>query len=88
MRVRDWVCVAVLASAPLAGCDARLNSEHWFEGLYAHYPLPGPLHNGRCGADAHTESYPLAHEQRREYGCKSNDAGYLETEGQGDKRRN
>jgi len=81
-------CAAGLAlmmlTAPLAGC----NSEHWFEGLFANYPLPGPLHYGRCGPDAHTESYPYARDERHAYGCKSNQDGLLESDGQGDKRRN
>jgi hypothetical protein len=81
-------CAALLAltvlTAPLAGC----NSEHWFEGWFANYPLPGPLHYGRCGPDAHTESYPYAREERHAYGCKSNESGLLEGAGQGDQRRN
>ncbi len=74
----------LMLTAPLAGC----NSEHWFEGLFANYPLPGPLHYGRCGGDAHTESYPYARDERHAYGCKSDDNGFLESDGQGDKRRN
>ena len=81
-------CAAGLAvmmlTAPLAGCD----SEHWFEGLFAHYPLPGRLVNGRCGADAHTESYPYARDERHAYGCRSNEAGLLEGPSQGDNMRN
>ena len=66
---------ALLAvTLPLLGCSS--------------YPLPGPLVYGRCGADAHTESYPLAEEDRRAYGCKSNQEGFLETGAQGDERRN
>jgi hypothetical protein len=52
------------------------------------YPLPGPLVYGRCGMDAHTESYPYAKRERDAYGCKSDDAGYLEGPSQGDKMRN
>jgi len=52
------------------------------------YALPGPLHYGRCGANAHTESYPHARDERHAYGCKSDDAGLLEGPGQGDQRRN
>jgi hypothetical protein len=74
MSVRAGICVALLGFLALAGCNP--------------YPLPGHLVTGRCGADSHTESYPLAHEERRAYGCKSNNAGYLETASQGDKRRN
>jgi hypothetical protein len=81
-------CAAGLAlmmlTAPLAGCS----SEHWFEGLFTHYPLPGPLHYGKCGPDAHTEAYPYAHDERHAYGCKSNENGFLESSGQGDQRRN
>jgi hypothetical protein len=52
------------------------------------YALPGPLHYGKCGADAHTEAYPYAKEERHAYGCKSDDNGFLEGPGQGDQRRN
>ena len=74
----------VALTAPLAGCG----SEHWFEGMFTHYPLPGPLHYGKCGPDAHTESYPHAKDERHAYGCKSDDNGLLEGPGQGDQRRN
>ena len=74
MCVKAWVCGAVLASIALAGCNP--------------YPLPGPLHYGRCGGDAHTESYPHARDEAHAYGCKSDDNGLLESDGQGDKRRN
>ncbi len=73
-NVKAWVCVAALASTGLASCNP--------------YPLPGPLHYGSCGGDAHTESYPFAHDERHAYGCKSDDSGYLESDGQGDKRKN
>ena len=52
------------------------------------YPLPGPLHYGRCGRDSHTESYPYAKDERHAYGCKSDNEGFLEGPGQDDKRRN
>jgi hypothetical protein len=52
------------------------------------YPLPGPLVYGKCGPDAHTESYPLAKHEKRAYGCKKNQDGYLETGAQGDQPRN
>ncbi len=52
------------------------------------YPLPGPLHYGRCGPAAHTESYPHAKYKRDAYGCKSDDNGYLEGAGQGDQMKN
>ena len=52
------------------------------------YPLPGRLAYGKCGQDAHTESYPRAHDARHAYGCKSDDDGFLESDGQGDRRRN
>jgi hypothetical protein len=68
----------------LAGC----NTEHAFEGLFAHYPDPGPLHYKGCGKDAHTESYPLAKDERHAYGCKSDNDGFLETSSQADRRRN
>ena len=51
-------------------------------------PLPGPLVYGKCGKDAHTESYPFAKQDRRAYGCKRNADGFLETSAQGDQRRN
>ena len=54
----------------------------------APYRLPGALHYGKCGANTHTESYPHARQSRRAYGCKSDDAGFLEGPGQGDLRRN
>lgn len=54
----------------------------------APYPLPGPLVYERCGKDGHLESYPLAHDERKAYGCKSDTAGYLEGAGQADKRGN
>ncbi len=63
----------ILAST-LAGCSP--------------YPLPGPLAYERCGKDGHLESYPLAHDERKAYGCKSDTAGYLEGAGQADKRGN
>ncbi len=65
------VCVAGLAS--LAGC--------------ASYPPPGKLVYGRCGMDHHTESYPRARDPKKAYGCKSDDAGFLEGNGQGDRPR-
>lgn len=53
---------------------------------------PPPPHQvmryGRCGPDAHTESYPHARTERHAYGCKSDDNGFLESDGQGDQRRN
>jgi hypothetical protein len=68
-------CAAfLLLTTGLAGC--------------ATLPPPGPAHYGRCGHDAHLESYPYAHEDRRAYGCKSDDEGFLEGSGQGDQRRN
>ena len=60
-------------AAMLAGCNP--------------YQPPGPLVYERCGKDAHLESYPLATDERRAYGCKSDTAGYLEGASQGDKRR-
>ncbi len=64
----------LLLSVGLSGCNP--------------YPLPGRLAYGKCGPDAHTESYPRAHDQRHAYGCKSDDDGFLESDGQGDRRRN
>ena len=64
----------LILGVTLAGCDP--------------YPLPGPLVYDRCGKDGHLESYPLAHEDRHAYGCKSDTQGYLEGVGQGDKRAN
>jgi len=64
----------LLLAAGLTGCNP--------------YPLPGPLTYGRCGGDAHTESYPEAKDPRRAYGCKSDNDGYLEGAAQGDQRRN
>ena len=66
--------VLILLSSTLAGCNP--------------YPLPGPLHYAKCGRDAHTESYPHAKDARHAYGCKSDDDGLLESDGQGDHRRN
>ena len=76
MPTRNWVkCVAAVALAvTVSGCNP--------------YPLPGPLHYGSCGANAHTESYPHARDERHAYGCKSDDAGFLEGPGQGDQPRN
>ena len=51
-------------------------------------PPPGVMRYGHCGPDAHTESYPHAQDERRAYGCKSDDNGFLESDGQGDQRRN
>jgi hypothetical protein len=62
-----------MLTAALAGCS---------------YPPPGRLVYGHCGWDSHTESYPRAKDPRKAYGCKSDDDGYLEAEGQGDKPRN
>lgn len=76
MPTRYWI--RFLAVVALAVGVASCNS----------YPLPGHLHYGRCGANAHTESYPHAKDAQRAYGCKSDDAGYLEGFGQGDQRRN
>ena len=67
--------IALLAlTASVAGCAAL--------------PPPGAMHYGRCGRDAHTESYPHARLERHAYGCKSDDNGFLESDGQGDRRRN
>jgi hypothetical protein len=76
MSFKAGLCgvLVVAMSATLAGCNP--------------YPLPGPLHYTKCGIDAHTESYPYAHDDRRAYGCKTDDNGFLESDGQGDKRRN
>ena len=76
MRLKACVSGALLLAltALLSGC--------------APYPLPGPLVYGKCGPDAHTEAYPLAQHERRAYGCKKNQDGYLETGAQGDERRN
>jgi hypothetical protein len=75
MTTRVWTSFAALAlAASLSGCNP--------------YPLPGPLHYGKCGPNAHTEAYPRAKDERHAYGCKSDDAGYLEGPAQGDQRRN
>ena len=79
MALRFWTwktCGALLVlAAPLMGCDDP-------------YALKGQLTYGRCGMDGHLEAYPLAHEERKAYGCKSDTAGYLESASQGDKRGN
>jgi len=49
---------------------------------------PGRLHYGRCGPNAHIESYPHAQLARHAYGCRSDDDGFLEGPGRGDRRRN
>jgi hypothetical protein len=64
----------VFVTAPLYGCNP--------------YPLPGRLVYENCGLDAHTESYPLAVEDRRAYGCKADKNGFLETGAQADQPRN
>lgn len=76
MVTRFWInWVAVAASAVcLTGCNA--------------YPMPGALHYGKCGVNAHTEAYPRAKNERHAYGCKSDDAGFLEGPAQSDQRRN
>ncbi len=76
MNLKACVSSAALLvlTSSLAGC--------------APLPAPGPLYYGRCGVDAHTESYPFAKDERHAYGCKSDDNGYLESDGQGDPRRN
>ena len=53
MRLKACVSGASLLAltAALAGCNP--------------YPLPGPLVYGKCGADAHTEAYPLAKRRAR-----------------------
>lgn len=67
-----------IAAAALALCLVGCNP----------YPLPGPLHHGRCGVNSHTEAYPRAFDERHNYGCKSDDAGFLEGPAQSDQRRN
>jgi len=76
MTTRFWAncAAAAVLAAGLTGCNP--------------YPLPGPLHNGKCGVNAHTEAYPRAKDERHAYGCKSNDAGFLEGPAQGDQPRN
>ena len=74
LKIVPWRLGVLALSGLLAGCNP--------------YPLPGPLHYGRCGPDAHTESYPYAKHERNAYGCKSDDDGYLESSGQGDRMRN
>ena len=67
--------VALLAlTASVAGCATP--------------PPPGVMHYGRCGPDAHTESYPLTEQERRAYGCKADDNGFLEGPAQGDSMHN
>ncbi len=67
--------VALLAlTASVSGCAAP--------------PPPGIMRYGSCGPDAHTESYPYAKEDRRAYGCKRDDNGFLEGPSQGDSMRN
>jgi len=41
-----------------------------------------------CPRDSHTEAYPRNPHPKRAYGCKSDEAGYLEDSDQGDERRN
>jgi hypothetical protein len=41
-----------------------------------------------CPRDSHTEAYPRNPHRKRAYGCKSDQAGYLEGPGQGDGQRN
>ena len=72
MNVKTAALLALAAT--LAGCNP--------------YPLPGPLVYDRCGKDGHLESYPLAHDERHAYGCKSDTQGYLEGAGQADRPRN
>jgi hypothetical protein len=64
----------VALTIPLFGCNP--------------YPLPGRLVYGKCGQDAHTESYPLAEREKHAYGCKQDQDGFLETGAQADPRRN
>jgi len=42
----------------------------------------------RCGHGSHTEAYPRAIHRKRAYGCKSDEAGYLEGRGQNDEPGN
>jgi hypothetical protein len=76
MATKFWMICA--STAGLAVCLAGCNP----------YPLPGPLHYGKCGVNAHTEAYPRARDERHAYGCKSDDAGFLEGPAQNDQRRN
>jgi hypothetical protein len=72
MNVKALLSGAALLA--LAGCSG--------------YPPPGPLVYGKCGMDAHTEAYPLAGQDRRAYGCKQDQEGFLETSAQGDPHGN
>ena len=74
LRSRFVGAALLAATLMLSGCNP--------------YPLPGRLAYGRCGPDAHTESYPLAKRERDAYGCKSDESGFLEGSSQGDARRN
>ncbi len=75
MKFHGLGCVAaiLMLSAMLAGCS---------------YPPPGRLVYGHCGMDAHTEAYPHAKDPLKAYGCRSDDDGYLESTGQGDRQMN
>jgi hypothetical protein len=41
-----------------------------------------------CGINHHTEAYPKARDDRKAYGCRSDDSGFLEGPAQGDERGN
>jgi hypothetical protein len=69
------VAVVVVFSTCAAGCA----------------PPPSPpqyYRPGWCAPDHHTEAYPRNPHRKRAYGCKSDQDGFLEGHGQGDKQGN
>jgi hypothetical protein len=74
LRSLGYGAAVLVVAASLAGCGQ--------------YPPPGPLVYGPCGHDAHTEAYPHNPDDKKAYGCKSDDDGYLESSGQGDQAMN
>jgi hypothetical protein len=68
--------------AVLIALSASTDGRAWTEG--------DPHHVGysHCPRDSHTEAYPRNWHHKRAYGCKSDQAGYLEGPAQGNERRN
>jgi hypothetical protein len=74
VRSLRFVAVLIARSALTDGC-ARTDAP----------PHVGYSH---CPPDSHTEAYPRNPDPKKAFGCKSDQAGFLEDSAQGDERRN
>ena len=69
-------------AAAVIALSASTNGHAWTEAEPRH------VEYSHCPLDSHTEAYPKNWRHKRAYGCKSDQAGYLEGPAQGDEQRN